>query len=323
MTLATSRAGWRGVKLSRVSASATGKPMTLLATTRALREVIRTSLAVATTRITGTDSRAMRSFQRRAPLGVVAMAAVATGHGELSELVADHGLGDEDGVVLAPVMDGDGVADHLREDVAATGPRLDDLLLVVGVQPLDLEQQVLVAEGAFFQGAAHGLLLPPTHDHAIGLLVAACPIAKRRLAPGGLRIAACTAPALAASVGMIKGVHRHAPNRRPPAAPAGLPRFADVLVLMIDVADLADRRRATDVDPPHLSGGHANGRLGALLGHQLSGATGAADQLAAPAHLHLEVVDGRAQRDVSERQRIARFDLRAHARAHRCAHCAS
>ena len=36
---------------------------------------------------------------------------------ELAELVPDHLLGDEDGHVLAPVVDRDRVADHLREDV--------------------------------------------------------------------------------------------------------------------------------------------------------------------------------------------------------------
>ena len=50
---------------------------------------------------------------RRAVTGVPAEGA---GRRELAELVTDHLLGHEDGHVLAAVVDGDGVADHLRED---------------------------------------------------------------------------------------------------------------------------------------------------------------------------------------------------------------
>src|ERR1035441_1754531 len=85
------------------------------------------------------------------------MPAVLAGGGELAELVPDHGLGDEYRVVLAPVMHGDGVSDHLREDVAAPRPGLDDPLLPALVQLLNLGEQVIVAERPFLEGTAHGL----------------------------------------------------------------------------------------------------------------------------------------------------------------------
>src|ERR1035441_10535654 len=85
------------------------------------------------------------------------MPAVLAGGGELAELVPDHGLGDEHRVVLAPVMHGDGVSDHLREDVAAPRPGLDDPLLPALVQLLNLGKQVIVAEWPFLEGTAHGL----------------------------------------------------------------------------------------------------------------------------------------------------------------------
>src|ERR1017187_7355597 len=87
----------------------------------------------------------------------MAVAAVPAGGRELAELVPDHGLGDEHRIVLAPVMDGDGVADHLRKDVAAPRPGLDDPLLPALIQLLNLGEQVIVAERPFLEGTAHGL----------------------------------------------------------------------------------------------------------------------------------------------------------------------
>src|ERR671916_3293063 len=90
--------------------------------------------------------------------GVVAERA---GRRELAELVADHRLGDVDGHVLAAVVDGDGVAHHLRDDGGAPAPGLDDPLLVVGVQPVHLLEQVVVDERALLQAAGHPDLLAP------------------------------------------------------------------------------------------------------------------------------------------------------------------
>src|SRR5260221_9504741 len=248
-------------------------------------------------------------FQCCAALGVVPMPAVPAGHGELTELVSDHRLGDEHRDVLASVVDGDGVADHVGEDVAATRPGLDDLLLARLVQDLHLLEQVLVAERAFLEGTTHALLLAPPHDHAVGGLVVAGAMAQRRLAPWRLRIATCTASALPPAVGVVEGVHGHAAHRGAEAAPAHLARLAPVLVLVVDVADLADGRAAAHVDAAHLAAGHAQRRVLAFAGQQLGAGAGAAHQLATLAQGQLDVVDGRAKRDLLQRHRVARTDL--------------
>src|ERR687894_1190753 len=80
--------------------------------------------------------------------GVVAERA---GRRELAELVADHRLGDVHGHVLATVVDGHGVADHVGDDGRAAGPGLDDLLLALGVEGVDLAEQMLVDEGALLE----------------------------------------------------------------------------------------------------------------------------------------------------------------------------
>src|SRR5690606_6502266 len=79
------------------------------------------------------------------------------GGGELAELVADHRLGDVDGHVLAAVVDGDGVPDHVGDDGRAARPGLDDLLLALGVERVDLAEQVLVDERALLQRTGHGM----------------------------------------------------------------------------------------------------------------------------------------------------------------------
>ena len=99
-----------------------------------------------------------------------------------------------------------------------------------------------------------------------------------------------------------------APTGECPAVPR-LACLADDLVLVIDVADLTDRRAAAHVDESHLTAGHAHLRVRALLGEQLRGGTGAANQLTTAPELDLEVVDRRPEGDVRDGQRAARADF--------------
>ena len=104
---------------------------------------------------------------------------------------------------------------------------------------------------------------------------------------------------------MVLRVHGRSADGRSlaqPAVPAGL---AAGLVLVVDVADLAERRAAVDVDPAQLARGHPDGGVVALLRKQLGRGAGRADQLAAAAERQLDVVDGRADRDLHHRQRVA------------------
>ena len=68
------------------------------------------------------------------------------GGGEFAELVPHHRLGDEDRDVLAAVVDGDGVPDHLGDDGGATAPGTDHPLLAFAVQLVDFVDQVVVDE---------------------------------------------------------------------------------------------------------------------------------------------------------------------------------
>src|SRR5512133_3129770 len=138
---------------------------------------------------------------------------------ELAELVPDHLLRDEDGNVLAAVVDRDRVPDHLGKDRRGARPGTDHVLRARGVHRLDAD------------------------DQAVGFLVLASrALAERRHAPRRDRVAAALGLALAAAVRVVDGVHRGAAHGRAlaqPATPAGL-AAGDVFV--VEVADLSDRR---------------------------------------------------------------------------------
>src|SRR3954464_718982 len=175
---------------------------------------------------------------------------------ELAELVADHRFGDVHGHVLAPVVHGDRVTDHLRDDRGAPRPGPDDLLLVVGVESVHLLQQVVVDERALLQAARHGLPptaagAPATDDELLGRLGLVTGTALG-LAPRRHGMAATGGLALAAAVRVVDGIHGHAPALRADALPAIAAGLAHLDQLGLGVAALAHRAPAVDRYPPHL-----------------------------------------------------------------------
>src|SRR6266550_2027026 len=88
---------------------------------------------------------------------------------------------------------------------------------------------------------------------------------------------------------MVARRHHDATDGRPPTHAAFVPRAADLAVLVLDVAELSDRRTAAhlhDTDAPRRK-----------------------TDLRAAAGLELDAVDGRAGRDVLERQAVAHARL--------------
>ena len=78
---------------------------------------------------------------------------------------------------------------------------------------------------------------------------------------------------------------------------------------MIEVADLADGGDALDVDLPISPEGILTGGVFAFPRDELHRRSGAARDLAALARPQLDVVNLRAERDVLQRQAVARQDV--------------
>src|SRR5580658_2653021 len=168
--------------------------------------------------------------------------------------------------------------------------------------------------GPFLSERPMLLGLPAADDHLRGPLVAARLLAHGHLTPRRGRRTAGGGARLATAVRVVDRVHRDAAHRRSLAEMALTTGLADHFVLVVEVAELADRRAADGQDAPHLARGHAHLGVGAFFGHQLGGATGRAHELAALTGPQLDVVDDGPERDVLQREGVAGLDVGGRAR---------
>src|SRR5262245_39904003 len=103
---------------------------------------------------------------------------------------------------------------------------------------------------------------------------------------------------------MVDRVHGDPADGGPDAQPAAPARLAQRDVLVIQIADLADGGVADLLHAADLAGGELDLHPAGVLGQKLRRAARAAHQLTAAPGLQLDVVDGRAQGDVLQRQRV-------------------
>src|SRR4051812_10711945 len=149
-------------------------------------------------------------------------------------------------------------------------------------------------------------------DVTVGLLALLTgAVADRRHAPGRLRMVTQRAAALATTVRVVDGVHGLAAGLRAHAEVALASGLADGDVLVVGVADHADRRPAVGAHLAHLARGQAQGGVVALLGHQLHADAGGARHLRAAPRLELDVVDQGADGHRGQRHRVADLDVHA------------
>src|SRR5262245_14378477 len=234
---------------------------------------------------------------------------------ELTELVADHRVGDEDRDVLAPVVHGDGVTDHGRNDHGSPGPGLDDVLGALLVLGVHLLEQVVVHERALLQAARHAELLLAllaglaTADDELVAGLGGRAGAAFLLAPWADRVPAAGGLALAAAERVVDRVHGHSADGRALALPPHPAGLAPADVRLLGIADLADRRPAPDVDIADLTRGHPQLGVRTLLGHQLHARAGRSRDLGSAAGTQLDRVHHGADRDVAQRQAVARLDV--------------
>src|SRR5438093_8180712 len=232
--------------------------------------------------------------------------------GELAQLVPDHRLGDEHRHVLATVVHGDRVPDHLGHDRRAARPGLDDPLVAPTVHLDHLGHQAVIAERTLLDGTWHRLapsLPTAAHDELVRRLrLARAPFL---LAPGARRMAPAAGLALAATERMVDGVHGHTANARPLAEPAVAAGLAQGYELVLGVPHLTDGGDALRVHQADLPRGKPERRRPALLREELHAASRRARHLGARPRLQLDRVHDRADGDARERERVPGPDVRA------------
>src|SRR5215470_8953674 len=142
-------------------------------------------------------------------------------------------------------------------------------------------------------------LLATLHNVLICTLVVARLFAQRRESPGRLRMIALYA-AFSTAVRMVNRVHRHTANGRTNTAPTRTACFAEVLVFMVEVADLANRGHAIHGKLPNFSRGQLDQRNVALFAEQLRRSSRRTNDLSTTSRIQLEVVNHRARRNFPE-----------------------
>src|SRR3954449_1750528 len=162
-TLATGSLAACGANLSTESACWAGMLRIKSMTRRAFIGVTRTCEALAKApRTSAASVITLRSSAAPRPTVVLDVPTEGARGRELAELVPDHRLGDEHRDVLAAVVHGDRVPEHVGDDRRAARPRADHVLGALVVLGVHLLEQVVVDERALLQAAWHvsRLLLP-------------------------------------------------------------------------------------------------------------------------------------------------------------------
>src|SRR6476469_5778768 len=244
------------------------------------------------------------------------MAAECPRGSEFAELVPDHRLSDKHGDVLASVVYGDRVAEHVGDDHRTAGPGLDEVLGALFVFPGYLYKEVLVNERTFFQAAWHvsrllSLVLASTtatHNKLVALFVGAAGAAFALT----VRVDGVTSTGrltLATTMRVVDRVHRDTTDGRADALPAHTAGLTPVDVRLLGVADLADGCAAAHVNVADFAGRQTQLGEAAFLGNELDRCGGGAAHLGAATRTQFNCVDYGTDRDVAQRQVVAGLDV--------------
>ena len=116
------------------------------------------------------------------------------------------------------------------------------------------------------------------------------------------------------TVRVIHRVHRDAANCRTHASPALRTGLAKLTQAVLGVAHFAQGRAALGQDLAHFARAKTQGGVVTFTSNQLSASTGTASNLRAFTRLQFDTVNGRTERDVTQRQGIAFLDRRVDTR---------
>src|SRR5215469_1994689 len=165
----------------------------------------------------------------------------------------------------------------------------------------------------------NSLRLAPLYNHAVRRFLLSRLRSQRREAPRGLRMISLHA-SFTAAVRMIHRIHRHASHRWPTTMPPRPTRFAVRHVLMIQISELPDGRHAIHRKLPSLTRRQLHQSDLAFLAQKLRRAARGPHELSAFSGRKLQIMDHRPRRNMPDRQRVSRQNVRSLAVLHRHTH---
>src|ERR1700722_2977584 len=151
-------------------------------------------------------------------------------------------------------------------------------------------------------GVSQKLLAAAVDDEHIGPLVVAGLISAGRLAPWGYRVTSARGLTFTTTVRVIDRVHRNTAVRRTNALPAVASGLTDRDILVVRVANLANRRHALDEHLAGLARGQLQKSVIAFFGNQVDLCAGRTRHLCTLTRTQLDVVHDRTNRNVLQRQ---------------------
>src|SRR6266704_2471032 len=216
--------------------------------------------------------------------------------------IAYHVLRDVNRHMRLPIMDPYGHRHHFRENHRSPRPRLDHSAVAAALHTQHFLPERLMNVRPFFSCARH-LLPPPASiatpdDELVSSFIFSCLITQRRLAPGGLRLSTNRRTTLSTTMWMVARVHCRATNGRTTTQVPGTPGFTKTLVLMIDVAHLANGGHTQDIDAALLTRRQTQQCIVALFRHQLCACTCSTHHLGATSSFQLNTMNGGTRRNV-------------------------
>src|SRR5258705_1947002 len=155
-------------------------------------------------------------------------------------------------------------------------------------------------------------LLPTLNDLLVRSLVPAGLLAQRGESPRRLRVVALDLT-FSSAVRMIHRVHGHTAHGGLDAAPPRASGLAERFILMVKVANLANRSHAIDRKLAHFAAGHLHQREIAFFTQKLRRATRGPNRLPAASGVQFQVVHHGAGRNVPNLQRVSGKNVRAFA----------
>src|SRR5580692_8686435 len=146
------------------------------------------------------------------------------------------------------------------------------------------------------------LLVSPAHNELIRTLVVPRLVPARRLAPRCHGMPAARSLSFTAAMRMVYRVHRYTAVVRTLTQPPRPSGFADRHILVIDVADLPDRRHAVLRNLARLARRQLHQRVLFFLRYELRRTTSRSHHLSALAGFQFQIVNNRTWWNITQRQ---------------------